>query len=65
MIASWILGVIGRTPALSKKGAGATNGLLLGLGLATWMEFYTYDGVNRCPIWPAHSASHRIRQAGF
>lgn len=46
MIASWILGVIGRTPALSKKGAGATNGLLLGLGLATWMEFYTYDGVN-------------------
>src|SRR6201996_6406839 len=21
-------------------------GLLLGLGLATWMEFYTYDGVN-------------------
>jgi DHA2 family multidrug resistance protein len=20
--------------------------MLLGLGLATWMEFYTYDGVN-------------------
>ncbi len=29
-----------------QKSAGATSGALLGLGLATWMEFYTYDGVN-------------------
>ena len=28
------------------KGAGTTSGLLLGLGLATGMEFYAYDGVN-------------------
>jgi MFS transporter, DHA2 family, multidrug resistance protein len=27
-------------------GIGQTNAMLLGLGLATWMEFYTYDGVN-------------------
>src|ERR1700691_2154148 len=26
--------------------SGQTGYMLLGLGLATWMEFYTYDGVN-------------------
>jgi MFS transporter, DHA2 family, multidrug resistance protein len=26
--------------------ANSSNYMLLGLGLATWMEFYTYDGVN-------------------
>ena len=39
-------GVVAGTGAGIEKSAGATNGMLLGLGLATWMEFYTYDGVN-------------------
>src|SRR5580704_14009146 len=37
--------VTGPAPTTSKR-AGTTTGVLLGLGLATWMEFYTYDGVN-------------------
>jgi MFS transporter, DHA2 family, multidrug resistance protein len=40
------LGAVAGTAAAVQKGAGATSGMLLGLGLATWMEFYTYDGVN-------------------
>jgi DHA2 family multidrug resistance protein len=33
-------------PANAPDGAGQTRYMLLGLGLATWMEFYTYDGIN-------------------
>ncbi len=40
------LAAVAGTVAASQKSAGATSGVLLGLGLATWMEFYTYDGVN-------------------
>lgn len=40
------LGVGGRTATAVDNQAGATSGILLGLGLSTWMEFYTYDGVN-------------------
>ena len=39
------LGAVAGTAAAVQKSAGVTTGLLLGLGLATWMEFYTYDGV--------------------
>jgi hypothetical protein len=39
-------GAIAGTAAASQKSAGSTSGLLLGLGLATWMKFYTHDGVN-------------------
>jgi MFS transporter, DHA2 family, multidrug resistance protein len=38
--------LVAGTAASSQKNAGATGGVLLGLGLATWMEVYTYDGVN-------------------
>jgi MFS transporter, DHA2 family, multidrug resistance protein len=34
------------SPAVVGGRAGQPKYLLLGLGLATWMEFYTYDGVN-------------------
>ena len=33
-------------PAAAAARSGQTGYMLLGLGLATWMEFYTYDGVN-------------------
>jgi DHA2 family multidrug resistance protein len=39
-------GVAERTATSAPKNAGATGGLLMGLGLATWMEVYSYDGVN-------------------
>jgi MFS family permease len=39
-------GVVAWTAASTQKNAGATSGVLVGLGLATWMEVYTYDGVN-------------------
>ena len=32
--------------AMVPANAGPSRYMLLGLGLATWMEFYTYDGVN-------------------
>jgi hypothetical protein len=35
---------IGNAPAAGRSGQ--TGYMLLGLGLATWMEFFTYDGVN-------------------
>ena len=38
--------VVAGTAATTQKNAGATSGVLVGLGLATWMEVYTYDGVN-------------------
>ena len=37
-----IAGNVATVPA----SAGPNRYMLLGLGLATWMEFYTYDGVN-------------------
>src|SRR5580704_4623405 len=46
--------------SLHSKNAGATGGVLLGLGLATWMEVYTYvTSIWCCRTWLAHSASHR------
>jgi DHA2 family multidrug resistance protein len=33
-------------PAAARPSAAPSSLMLLGLGLATWMEFYTYDGVN-------------------
>ena len=36
----------GGPAAAAGNSAGQTGYMLLGLGLATWMEFYTYDGVN-------------------
>jgi len=38
--------IIAGNPAIIPSGVGQTKYMLLGLGLATWMEFYTYDGVN-------------------
>ena len=32
--------------AVGATGASPSKYMLFGLGLATWMEFYTYDGVN-------------------
>jgi MFS transporter, DHA2 family, multidrug resistance protein len=40
------LGVVAGPAGNIQRGAGPTSGILLGLGLSTWMEFYTYDGVN-------------------
>ena len=34
------------TPAAVRASTAPSSYMLLGLGLATWMEFYTYDGVN-------------------
>jgi MFS transporter, DHA2 family, multidrug resistance protein len=34
------------TPSVRPMTLGQTNRVLIGLGLATWMEFYTYDAVN-------------------
>jgi MFS transporter, DHA2 family, multidrug resistance protein len=36
----------GSSPASVAGRSGQAGYMLLGLGLATWMEFYTYDGVN-------------------
>ena len=55
---------IGNAPAAGRSGQ--TGYMLLGLGLATWMEFFTYDGVNLVlPDMAGTSASRRIRQAGY
>jgi len=40
------LGHLAGQPATGPATVSPSNYLLLGLGLATWMEFYTYDGVN-------------------
>jgi MFS transporter, DHA2 family, multidrug resistance protein len=37
---------VGSSPQSIAGRSGQTGYMLLGLGLATWMEFYTYDGVN-------------------
>jgi len=34
------------SPVVTTGSGGQTTYMLLGLGLTTWMEFYTYDGVN-------------------
>src|ERR1700734_351027 len=36
----------GNSPASVAGRSPQSSYMLLGLGLATWMEFYTYDGVN-------------------
>ena len=56
--------VAGNSAAI-RAGTGPSRYMLLGLGLATWMEFYTYDGVNLVlPDMAGTSACRRIRQAG-
>jgi DHA2 family multidrug resistance protein len=37
---------VGDAAAAGARSASPSKYMLLGLGLATWMEFYTYDGVN-------------------
>lgn len=58
--------------AAGGKGAGTTSGLLLGLGLATGMEFYAYDGFNlvlpdhrTLPYFIWKRGAHRSRSAGL
>jgi MFS transporter, DHA2 family, multidrug resistance protein len=46
-----VIGMSGKAVPTSRGAVGATGAspskyMLFGLGLATWMEFYTYDGVN-------------------
>jgi DHA2 family multidrug resistance protein len=41
----WEIAAAGRQGS-AEMTAGQTSRLLVGLGLATWMEFYTYDGIN-------------------
>jgi hypothetical protein len=46
-------------------GPGQTSWMLVGLGLATWMEFYTYDAVNLVlPDMAGRSAYPRTKRAG-
>jgi MFS transporter, DHA2 family, multidrug resistance protein len=48
------------TPSSIEFTPGELRGLLLGLGLATWMEFYTYDAVNL--VLPDMAGSFGISQ---
>jgi DHA2 family multidrug resistance protein len=43
-----------------ERASGQTNLMLIGLGLATWMEFYTYDAVNL--VLPDMAGSFGISQ---
>jgi DHA2 family multidrug resistance protein len=47
-------------PGASQISAGQTGKLLIGLGLATWMEFYTFDAVNL--VLPDMAGSFGISQ---
>src|SRR6201999_1607161 len=38
--------LVAGSSAATKMSPGQTSRLLIGLGLATWLEFYTYDAVN-------------------
>src|SRR5580700_5543263 len=38
--------IVADSPAASQMSPAQTSRLLIGLGLATWMEFYTFDAVN-------------------
>jgi hypothetical protein len=53
------------SPATVAASSVPSKYMLLGLELATWMESYTYDGVNLVlPDMAGTLASRRIRQAG-
>ena len=53
------------SPATVAASSVPSKYMRLVLALATWMEFYTYDGVNLVlPDMAGTLASRRIRQAG-
>src|SRR5580700_5008021 len=52
--------IVAGSPTAGQMSPGQTNRLLIGLGLATWMEFYTYDVVNL--VLPDMAGSFGISQ---
>jgi DHA2 family multidrug resistance protein len=52
--------IVAGRPAANQMSAGQTSRLVIGLGLAAWMEFYTYDAVNL--VLPDMAGSFGISQ---
>jgi EmrB/QacA subfamily drug resistance transporter len=52
--------IVAGSPDAIQMNPGQTSRLLIGLGLATWMEFYTYDAVNL--VLPDMAGSFGISQ---